>query len=124
MAYTYAQRLNIIEQKRTKLERLLADLQRKEKTIFAREREIERKELARKKYRLGGLVMLASASQGKTLADETLLGGLLQLFTETDTARIQRWEKFGAVLLKTQRIEIKESAAAQGFTQSEVRSET
>lgn len=120
MGYTYAQRLGVIEQKREKLERQLADLERKEKTISAREREIVRKELARQKYRLGGLVMLAAEKQNRTLSDEVLLGALLQIFADTDADKIRRWERFGAVLLKKQRHEVKESAAAQGFTQQEI----
>lgn len=123
MGYTYAQRLNVIEQKRAKLEQKLADLQRREKTISAREREIQRKELARQKYRLGGLILLASEKQNRTLSDEILLGGLLQIFTETDTEKIQRWGRFGEALLRKQRQEVKASAAAQGFTQSEVKGE-
>ena len=123
MAYTYAQRLNVIEQKRTKLERQLADLQRKEKTISAREREIERKELARQKYRLGGLILLAQSKIGGTLSDEVLLGALLHVYSEHEPDTLRSWERFGAGILKTQRHEVKESAAAQGFSQSEVRSE-
>lgn len=123
MGYTYAQRLQVIEQKRAKLERQIMELQQKEKTITAREREIERKELARQKYRLGGLIMLASGKQNRTLSDEVLLGGLLQILAETDPAKIERWERFGSALLKSQRQALKESASAQGFTQSEAMSE-
>lgn len=123
MGYTYAQRLDVIGQKREKLERQLADLQRKEKTISAREREIQRKELAREKYRLGGLILLAAEKQNRTLSDTVLLGGLLQVYAESDAVNLQRWERYGAGLLKTQRHEVKESAAAQGFSQAEVRSE-
>jgi hypothetical protein len=123
MAYTYAQRLGVIEQKRAKLERQLTDLQRKEKTITAREREIERKELARQKYRLGGLILLAQSKIGGTLSDEALLGALLQIYNEQEPDKLRSWERYGAGLLKSQRAEIKESAAAQGFTQDEVRSE-
>lgn len=124
MGYTYAQRLDVIGQKREKLERQLADLQRKEKTISAREREIERKELAREKYRLGGLILLAAEKQCHTLSDAVLLGGLLQVYAESDAVNLQRWERYGAGLLKSQRHEVKESAAAQGFTQADVREET
>lgn len=124
MGYSYAQRLDVIAQKREKLERKLADLQQKEKTISAREREIARKEQARQKYRLGGLIVLASEKQGRTLSDEILLGGLLQILSETEPGKLERWERFGAALLKRQRQEVKESAAAQGFTQTDVRDET
>lgn len=123
MGYTYAQRLNVIEQKKQKLERQLADLERKEKTISAREREIERKELARQKYRLGGLIILASEKQGCELSDEILLGGLLQIYNEKEPDKLRSWERYGTGLLKTQRHEVKESAAAQGFNQTEVRAE-
>lgn len=123
MAYTYAQRLNVIEQKRAKLERKLADLQRTEKTITAREREIERKELARQKYRLGGLILLAQAKIGGTLSDEALLGALLQIYNEQEPDKVRSWERYGAGLLKTQRHEVEKSAAAQGFTQAEVKAE-
>jgi Conjugal transfer protein TraD len=123
MAYTYAQRLGVIEQKRAKLERQLADLQRTEKTITAKEREIERKEIARQKYRLGGLILLAQSKIGGTLSDEALLGALLQIYNEQEPDKLRSWERYGAGLLKTQRVEVKESAAAQGFTQDEVRSE-
>lgn len=123
MGYTYAQRLNVIEQKRGKLERQLADLERKQKAISAREREIVRKELAREKYRLGGLVILARDKLGNGLSDEILLGALLQVHNETDTERLKSWERYGAGLLKTQRHAVKESAAAQGFTQSEIKGE-
>ena len=123
MAYTYAKRLDVIGQKRAKLERQLADLQQKEKTITAREREIERKELARQKYRLGGLVLLAQAKIGRALSDEIILGALLQVYNEQEPDRLRSWERYGVGLLKTQRHEVKESAAAQGFTQAEARSE-
>lgn len=123
MGYTYAQRLNVIEQKRAKLERQLAELQQKEKTITAREREIERKELARKKYRLGGLVMLASEKLGCTFSDEALLGALLQIFNEKDSDRLRSWERYGSGLLKNQRHELKKSASAQGFTQTALNAE-
>ena len=124
MSYTYAQRLNVIEQKKTKLERQLADLARKEKTITAREREIERKELARQKYHLGGLILLAQSKIGSTLSDEALLGGLLQIYNEKEADKLRSWERYGAGLLKSQRQEVKKSAAAQGFTQTEVRKES
>jgi len=123
MAYTYAQRLDVIGQKRKKLERQLADLQQKEKAISASEREIERKKLAREKYRLGGLIILAAEKQNRTLSDAALLGGLLQVYTESDDVNLQRWERYGAGLLKTQRHEVKESASAQGYKQAEVRNE-
>lgn len=118
MGYSYAQRLNVIEQKREKLERQLADLQRKQKAISAREREIERKEQAREKYRLGGLVILAREKLGNVLSDEALLGALLQIHNEKEADKLKSWERYGAGLLKTQRHEVKESAAAQGFTQT------
>lgn len=124
MGYSYAQRLQVIEQKRQKLERMVSDLQRKEKTISAHEKEINRKELARQKYRLGGLIILASEKLGRELSDEILLGGLLQIYNEQDPSKLHSWERYGAGLLKTQRHEVKESAAAQGFTQTDVRSET
>ena len=120
MGYTYAQRLNVIEQKREKLERQLADLERKEKTISAREREIVRKELARQKYRLGGLIVLAAEKQNRTLSDEALLGALLLIYNETAPDTLRSWERYGAALLKSQRHEVKESAAAQGFTQKQI----
>ncbi len=123
MGYSYAQRLDVIGQKREKLERRLAELQRKEKTITARERETQRKELARQKYHLGGLVLLAADKQGSSMNDEALLGALLQVFAEGNAETIQRWERYGATLLKKQRHEVKESAAAQGFTQSEITAE-
>jgi hypothetical protein len=123
MAYTYAQRLGVIEQKRAKLERKLADLQRTEKTITAREREIERKELARQKYRLGGLILLAQSKIGGTLSDEALLGALLQIYNEQEPDKLRSWERYGAGLLKTQRSEVKESASAQGYSQTAVESE-
>lgn len=117
MSYTYAQRLDVIEQKRAKLERQLEDLQRKEKAITAREREVARKELARQKYRLGGLILLAQSKMGRTLSDEALLGALLQIYNEQGADKIRSWERYGAGLLKTQRQDVKESASAQGFTQ-------
>lgn len=123
MSYTYAQRLDVIGQKRAKLEQQLTDLERKEKTITAREREIGRKELARQKYRLGGLILLAQAKIGGTLSDEALLGALLQIYNEQEPDKVRSWERYGAGLLKTQRKEVKESAAAQGFTQIEVKTE-
>lgn len=116
MGYSYAQRLNVIEQKREKLERQLADLQRKQKAISAREREIERKEQAREKYRLGGLVILAREKLGNALSDEILLGALLQIHNEKEADKLKSWARYGAALLKTQRHEVKESAAAQGFS--------
>ena len=121
MAYTYAQRLEVIEQKRAKLERRINDLQRKEKSITASERAIQRKELAREKYRLGGLILLAQSKVGGELSDEALLGALLQIYNEKESDRVRSWERYGAGLLKTQRQEVKESASAQGFTQAEVR---
>ena len=123
MAYTYAQRLDVIGQKRAKLERQLVDLQQKEKTFTAREQEIERKVLARQKYRLGGLILLASQKLGRTLSDEVLLGALLHVYSEHEPDTLRSWERFGAGILKTKRHEVKESAAAQGFTQSDVRAE-
>jgi len=124
MSYTYAKRLDVIGQKRAKLERQLAELQRKEKSITASEREIGRKELARQKYRLGGLILLAQAKIGSTLSDETLLGALLQIYNEKEPDKLRSWERYGAGLLKNQRHEVKESASAQGYTQTEVREES
>jgi len=124
MAYTYAQRLDVIGQKRAKLERQISDLQRKEKSITASERAIQRKELAREKYRLGGLILLAQAKVGGKLSDGALLGALLLVYNEKEPDRVRSWERYGAGLLKSQRQEVKESAASQGFSQAEVRSET
>lgn len=118
MGYSYAQRLQVVEQKRQKLERQLTTLRQQEKTLSAHEREIERKELNRKKYRWGGLVHLAEEKQNRTLSDAVLLGALLQVVAENDPNILGRWERYGAGLLRTQRHEIKESAAAQGYTQA------
>lgn len=93
------------------------------KTISAREREIERKELARQKYCLGALILLAQAKIGGTLSDEFLLGALLQIYNEQESDRLRSWGRYGAGLLKTQRQEVKESAAAQDFPQAEVKAE-
>jgi hypothetical protein len=124
MGYSYAKRLEVIEQKRQKLERQLAELNQQGKEISAREREIQRKELNRKKYRWGGLVELAEQKQNRTLSDEVLLGALLQIMTIKDPATLARWEKTGSGLLQSQRQTIKESASAQGYTQTAVQSET
>jgi len=123
MGYSYSKRLDVIEQKRQKLEQQLAELNRQGKQISAREREIKRKELNRKKYHLGGLVELAQQKQNRSLSDEVLLGALLQVLKVNDPIALERWRQIGATLLKTQRHEIKESAAAQGFSQVEVKRE-
>jgi len=124
MGYSYAKRLEVIEQKRQKLERQLAELAQQGKQISARERETKRKELNRKKYRWGGLVELAQQTQNREISDETLLGALLQVLKITDQNSLERWRQLGANLLKTQRQTIKESAAAQGYSQVDVRNET
>ena len=124
MAFTYAERLDVIGQKRAKLEMQIRDLQLKEKSITASERAIQKKELAREKYRLGGLILLAQSKVGGELSDEALLGALLLAYNEKEPDRVRSWERYGAMLLKSQRQEVKESAAAQGFSQAEVRSET
>lgn len=123
MGYTYAQRLDLVTQKREKLQKQLASLQKQKRNLTARERAVERKELARKKYRLGGLVILAAEKQDNELTDEVLLGGLLQIHAESEAEKLQRWERFGSATLKSQRHEVKESAAAQGFTQVAVEAE-
>jgi hypothetical protein len=123
MGYSYAKRLEVIEQKREKLERQLAELNQQGKQISAREREIERKQLSRRKFKWGGLVELAGQKQNRTLTDEMLLGALLQVMAIKDPAALARWEKSGADLLKTQRKTVKESASAQGYSQTEVGSE-
>ena len=123
MGYTYAQRLDLVLQKREKLQQQLASLQKKKKMLTAREQAVERKELARKKYRLGGLVMLAAEKQNNELTDEVLLGGLLQIHSESHADKIQIWKSIGSALLKSQRHEVKESAAAQGFTQVAIEAE-
>ena len=124
MAFTYAERLDVIGQKRAKLEMQIRDLQLKEKSITASERAIQKKELAREKYRLGGLILLAQSKVGGELSDEALLGALLLAYNAKEPDRVRSWERYGAMLLKSQRQEVKESASAQHFTQAEVRSET
>ncbi|MDD4978498.1 MAG: conjugal transfer protein TraD [Gallionella sp.] len=124
MGYSYAKRLEVIEQKRQKLERQLAELNQQGKEISAREREIQRKELNRKKYRWGGLIELAEKMQNGTLSDEILLGALLQVMGIKDSATLERWGKMGGRLLRSQRQTVKESASAQGYTQIEVRGTT
>lgn len=124
MGYSYARRLEVIEQKRQKLERQLAELNQQGKVISAREREIERKELNRQKFKWGGLVELAGQKQNRTLPDEILLGALLQVMNIKDTATLERWGKTGGGLLQSQRQTVKESASAQGYTQIEARGET
>ena len=123
MGYSYSRRLEVIEQKREKLERQLAELNQQGKAISARERETKRKELNRKKYKWGGLVELAQQTQNRTISDEVLLGALLQVLKISDQNSLERWQQAGANLLKTQRKTVKESAAAQGYSQVEVRSE-
>ena len=49
----------------------------------------------------------------------TLLAGF-DYDSEKDAYKITGWERYGAALLKTQRHEVKESAAAQGFNQTDV----
>jgi hypothetical protein len=123
MGYSYSKRLEVIGQKREKLERQLAELNQQGKQISARERETKRKELNRKKYKWGGLVELAQQTQNRTISDEVLLGALLQVLKISDQNSLERWQQAGANLLKTQRKTVKESAAAQGYTQVDVRSE-
>lgn len=120
MGYSYAKRLEVIEQKRLKLERQLTELNQQGKEISAREREVERKELNRKKYRWGGLIELAGQKKNRSLPDEVLLGALLQVMGVNDSATLERWNKIGETLLKDQRKTVKESAAAQGYTQTAV----
>jgi len=116
MGYSYGKRLEVIEQKRQKLERQLSELNQQGKQISARERETKRKELNRKKYRWGGLIELAQQTQNRTISDEVLLGALLQVLKVSDPNSLERWRQAGANLLKTQRQTIKESAAAQGYS--------
>lgn len=123
MGYSYAKRLEVIEQKRQKLEQQLAELNQHGKQISAREREIKRKELNRKKYRWGGLIELAQQKRNRTLPDEVLLGALLQVLKVEDANALENWGRIGASLLRAQRHTVKESASAQGFSQADIKGE-
>lgn len=101
MGYSYAKRLEVIEQKRQKLERQLVELNQQGKVIFARERETKRKEQNRQKFRWGGLIELAGQQKNRTLSDEVLLGALLQVMAVTDAATLERWEKAGGKLIES-----------------------
>lgn len=123
MTYSNATKIERLKSRRERLEQQLEAVRQQQRTCESKQKASARKERNRLTYHLGGLVLLAFEKQGRELSDASLLGALLHTVANATPERVGAWEKYGAALLKTQRQTIRESAAAQGYTQSDVKRE-
>lgn len=118
---THAEKLNLINMQKEKLEQRLTQLIQKEKTLASVAKKAHRAEEEKRKYKLGGLVLLAlSSCKIEKFDDAEILGALIKSFENgSATARIA-YKKVGEKILYTNRHLEKQSASAQGFTQNEI----
>ena len=121
---THAEKLKMLGLKKNKLEQRLTQLIQKEKTLSSVAKKERRAEEEKRKYKLGGLVILAlSVSNIEDFDDAEILGALMTCYkNNSPTARLI-YKRGGEKILFDNRQSEKQSASAQGFTQNEILSE-
>ena len=122
---TYTEKLNLINLQKEKLEKRLTQLIHKEKTLTSVAKKANRTEEEKRKYKLGGLVLLAlSFCNMEEFNDAEILGSLIKSFENNSATARAVYKTIGEKKLYENRHLEKQSASAQGFTQAEILSES
>ena len=121
---THAEKLKMLGLKKEKLEQRLTQLIQKEKTLSSVAKKERRAEEEKRKYKLGGLVLLAfSVSDIEDFDDAEMLGALMSCYKNNNPSVRAIYKKAGEKILFNNRQYEKQSASAQGFTQNEILAE-
>lgn len=121
----YADKMKMLNTEKSKLALRLSRLVQKEKTLNSVAKKFKRAEDEKRKYKLGGLVLAAfSFLEIDDFEDAEMLGALIKIYesNKSKTARMV-YKQCGENQLFQNRHSEKQSASAQGFTQSEVENE-
>lgn len=117
----YQQKMALLEMKKDKLQKRLAQISKREKSLAAKKRLENRKNENRRKYTLGGIVITAMYESGiEDFDDAAILGALLKAFEKYDVETLYAYQAAGEKILHTNRHTDQQSASAQGFTKSEI----
>jgi len=120
----YAKKIELLNARKDKLQKRLAQISQREKTLASKKRLENRKNENRRKYHLGGIVMTAMYESGIEDFDEAaILGALLKAFEKYDMETLYAYQSAGEKILHTHRHTDQQSASAQGFTKSEINAE-
>ena len=121
----YKKRMALIDLQKEKLTLRLERIAKKERTLKANVKKAERDEIAKRKYRLGGLVFTAlSKCSISDFEDTEILGALIKAFEANSKVHRLAFLRSGESVLYENRHENIQSAHAQGFTDSEIRAES
>jgi len=120
----YKKRMALIELQKEKLALRLERIAKKERALKANVKKAERDEIAKRKYRLGGLVFTAlSKCNISDFEDSEILGALIKSFEANSKVHRLAFLRSGESVLIENRQENIQSAHAQGFTESEIKTE-
>ena len=120
----YQQKMDLLQLKKDKLQKRLAQISQREKSLASRKRLANRKCENRRKYNLGGIVLTAMNECRIEVFDETaILGALLKAFEKYDLETLYAYQSAGEKILHTHRHVDQHSASAQGFSKGEVNAE-
>ena len=118
---TYDEKIKMLSLKKEKLSQRLTQLMQKEKTLFSVAKKQRRAEEEKRKYKLGGIVLLAlSSCEISDFDDAEILGALIKSFENGSATARAIYKKSGEKILFDNRHSEKQSASAQGFTQNEI----
>lgn len=117
----YSKKLALLEVKKDKLQKRLAQISAREKTLASKKRLENRKNENRRKYALGGAVVLAMEEIGIDVFDEAeIVGALLKAYEKYDLETHYKYQDEGEKLLHLHRHTDQQSASSQGFSKSEI----
>ena len=117
----YSEKMALLEMKKEKLQKRLAQISAREKTLAAKKRAANRTNENRRKYALGGVVILAMEEIGIDVFDEAeIVGALLKAYEKYDLETHYNYEAAGEKILFSHRHTDQQSASSQGFSKSEI----
>ena len=121
----YQQKLEALNLTKERLQKRLSILAKREKSLASHKRKEARKNLERRKYQLGGVVILAMSECDIYDFDESeILGCLVSVFQSCDLEKLYTMQTAGEKIFLQHRQSYQQSASAQGFKAVEVAEES
>lgn len=122
---TYEEKMQALALKKEQLEKKMSAILQREKTLASIAKKAKRAEEDKRKYKLGGLVMLAlSSCEVEDFEDEEVLGALIKCFENKSPQARAFFKTYGERKLFSARHASQQSASAQSFTQAEILKES
>lgn len=122
---TYEEKMQMLALKKEQLEKKMSAILQREKTLLSVAKKAKRAEEDKRKYKLGGLVLLAlSSCEVEDFDDAEILGALLKCFENKNQQARDFFKNYGEKKLFSARHSVKQSASAQSFTQAEILKES